>query len=119
MADQAINPLAIPVNGAAVAQDKWVALTTANDGVLNPPNDAELVLLFKFTASGGGTATIKAGAGALKASQGDLLVTTDTQNHERAVFIESSRFKAQTGSDKGKVRIKASANLSVLALKQP
>jgi hypothetical protein len=124
MADQTINSTLVPVN---VITDfgGWTAISAANDGILAPPKDGRYFLVFQDTAGGAGV-TIRHGDG-VEGAQGDIAITNMVQNELYFAGPESARVKRvwgsgtpyTAGSDKGKIRISASANVNVACVMMP
>lgn len=119
MADQTITPVVASLDAnVAIAAGNYASLTGANDGVLTPPCDGKYALHYKVTAAGGATIVVKAGTGILS-SQGDLTTGPHAQNIEGILVLESSRFKALSGSDKGKIRIDVTDTVSMACIQLP
>jgi acid phosphatase family membrane protein YuiD len=121
MADQALVPVALVPNVASAAVAALAtgvaALTTGNDGLITPTSDKMVIVL--FDADGGGsTVLIKAGTDAPLSSQGDISVVL-AGGQTKAIYVESARVKAQSGSDKGKIRIDCAANVTAWAYALP
>lgn len=116
MADQAMTPTALVANTASAAIT-GTSLTAANDGVVTPRDD-KMLLIFFDAGGAGGNVVIKAGADAPKYGQGDITVTLGA-GETKAIFVESARVKAQSGTDKGKIRIDCSVNVTAWAYALP
>lgn len=118
MADQAVTPITLTPNVATAAVGGLDAdLTAANDGVVTV--DKGSLLIYLFDAGGaGGTVLIKAGDDAIKESQGDITVTLGA-SEAKLIRVETARVKALSGTDKGKIRIDASANTTCWAVEVP
>jgi 3-oxoacyl-(acyl-carrier-protein) synthase len=110
MPDQTINVY----NSRALNTGQAVSLaslTSSNDGVLTPTSGRVVLVVSSSTTS---NVTIKAGAGAVRSGLGDLTVSLN--NNTAVVPLETARFKAKIGSDKGKIRVKVSAATSAYAI---
>lgn len=119
MADQTIVAQTAVQNGQKeVAAAQYQALTSANDGVFAVPVDGKYAL-HVIDAAGGAIITVKAGTGALKYSQGDLVGAAQTIDLNNFYVLESARFKAMSGADVGKIRVKTSANVSAALIALP
>lgn len=116
MADQAIAPVAVPVNEATAAVT-GVSLTAANDGVITPTKDRMVVILYD-AGGAGGTVLIKAGTDSALCGQGDITVTLGA-SETKAIYVESARVKALSGTDKGKIRLDCSVNVTAWAYALP
>jgi hypothetical protein len=116
MADQAITPVALGLNAASAAITP-ASLTAANDGVITPTSE-NMAIILTDTGGAGGTVLVKAGADSLKKLQGDISVTLGA-SETKAIYVESARCKALSGTDKGKIRLDASANTSAYAVLLP
>lgn len=121
MADQTITPIALGINVASAAITP-VSLTDANDGVITPTSENMMIHLYD-AGGAGGTVLIKAGASARKKNQGDVTVTLGA-GQTKAVFVESARCKALANTDtyptdKGKIRLDVSVNVSAYAINLP
>jgi hypothetical protein len=116
MADQALTPTALLPNVGSAAITA-TALTAANEGVITPTSDKMVIIL--YDADGGGsTVVIDAGTDAPLEGQGAISVVLGA-GETKAIYVESARVKAQSGDDKGKIRVDAAANVSMWAYALP
>jgi hypothetical protein len=119
MADQTITPVVgVKNDDVEIAAANYAALTAANDGIMTVPKDGKYVLHFKVTDAGGATILVKAGGGILS-SQGDMSTGALVQNKEGIIVLESARFKALSGDDKGKIRIDVDGTVSMACIQVP
>ena len=91
--------------------------TSSNDVVITPTSDKMCILLFD-AGGAGGTVLIKAGASSPHYNIGDITVTLGASEYQ-AIFVESARVKALSGTDKSKIRLEPSANTTVWAFSLP
>ena len=118
MADQTITPVESKANAyTAISSANYAAINSANNGVLTVDKEDELYLHLKVTDAAGATVTVVKGTGAPMASQGNLVSGAMAQNQERILRLESGRFMAVSGADKGKIRITSTGAVSVAAIR--
>lgn len=117
MADQTITPVDVALDAfTTLDTGDYAALTAANAGVLDMPEDGKFVLHAKAGAAT--TITVTAGGGVL-GSLGNLVSAALSQNDEKLMVLSSARFKQLTGADKSKVRITVTDATSVACIKLP
>jgi hypothetical protein len=116
MADQAMTPTALVANAASAAIT-GTSLTAANDGVITPKDDKMVIEVYD-AGGAGGTVLVKAGTDAPLENQGDITITLGA-GETKAIYVESARVKAQSGTDKGKIRLDCSVNITAKAYALP
>ncbi|MCE5322137.1 hypothetical protein LLG46_02350 [bacterium] len=117
MADQAISPVELGINTASDAVTATL-LAAANDGVITPVSD-KMIIELTDTSEAGATVLIKAGGDdSPLGGQGDITVTLGA-SETKAIYVESARVKALSGTDKGKIRLDASAAVSAKVFQLP
>lgn len=119
MADQTITAGVLVQNGS-LTKPAVASLTGANDGVFTPTKDRKVIFEVICTAVGGATVTVGVGAGAYMNSQG-VLSTGAMAQHDVMMIgpLDSARFKAMSGTDKGKIRITTTGTATVSAILLP
>jgi hypothetical protein len=119
MADQTVVKQTVPNNGKIeVAAAAYKDLTAANNGIFLVPRDGKF-LLHVIDAAGGAIITVKAGVDTILENQGDYVSAALTINLHNFFVLESARFKAMSGADKGYVRVTTSANVKAALIEIP
>lgn len=108
MADQTITPIAVAYNTVS-AKMTGADVTASNDGVFTfNKKDEEVLFMITVTADGSSSGVLSVKDGVDGSNNiGDLTIDVYDLFADGEVFflrLETSRFKALSGTDKGKVR---------------